>query len=53
MVVGRSLVVGFERVEEALLVGGVCFDRLVNKCLAFDSAADRGRGAGRTMFLMV
>jgi hypothetical protein len=33
VVVGRSLVVGLRRVEEALLVGDVCFDRFVSECL--------------------
>ena len=56
MVVGRSLVVGLGSVEEALLVGDVCFDRLVSECfsLQVDLAPCEGARAGPgPMFLMV
>jgi hypothetical protein len=56
VVVGRSLVVGLGRVEEALLVGDVCFDRLVSDCLALqvDLPPCEGARAGPgPMFLMV
>jgi len=56
VVVGRSLVVGLGSVEEALLVGDVCFDRLVSECfsLQVDLAPCEGARAGPgPMFLMV
>jgi hypothetical protein len=55
-VFGRSWVVGRERVEEALLVGDACFDRLVNECLASRvvlASRDGGTGPAGPTFLIV